>query len=332
MTADTFSWRGRRVLVTGATGIVGSWVVKALLERGATVVALCVDQDPQGELVRSGDIHRIKQVYGSLEDYEAVARAVGVWEVESVIHLGAQALVGPAARAPLPTFETNIRGTYYLLDACRVHQDMIRSIVVASSDKAYGASPDLPYTEQMPLRAQHPYDVSKACADMLAQTYHDTYGLPILIARCGNIYGGGDLNWNRIVPGTIRSLMRGERPIIRSDGTFVRDYLYVKDAASAYLTLAEAAFTGTLRGHAVNFGGAARRTVLEVVTDLQRLTGRMDLTPDIRNTARAEIREQWLSFDKATQTLGWTPAHTMEQGLGETLEWYRRWFADWEHA
>ncbi len=330
--SNVSAWRGRRVLVTGATGIVGSWVVKSLLERGATVVALCVDLDPQSELVRSGDIHKVKQVYGSLEDYAAVERAVGVWEVDTVIHLGAQTLVGVAARAPLATFEANIRGTYHLLDACRVHATMIKSVVVASSDKAYGSSPELPYTEQTPLRAHHPYDVSKACTDLLAQTYHDTYGLPVLIARCGNIYGGGDLNWTRIVPGTIRSLLRGERPIIRSDGTFVRDYLYVKDAASAYLCLAEAAATAKLRGEAVNFGGDARRTVLEVVGDLQRLTGRSDLAPDIQNTAKAEIREQWLSFEKATRVLGWTPAYTMEQGLRETLDWYRRWFTDWERA
>jgi len=329
---DAFVWRGRRVLVTGATGIVGSWVVKTLLERGATVVALLVDIDPQCELVRSGDIHKVKQVFGALEDYAAVERAVGVWEVDVVIHLGAQTLVGVATRSPVATFDANIRGTYHLLDACRVHASMIKSVVVASSDKAYGSSSELPYTEQTPLRAQHPYDVSKACADLLTQTYHDTYGLPALVARCGNIYGGGDLNWTRIVPGTIRSLLRGERPIVRSDGTFVRDYLYVKDAASAYVCLAEAAYTGRLRGGAVNFGGSARRTVLEVIADLQRLTGRTDLSPDIRNTAQAEIREQWLSFDKATQTLGWTPAYTMDQGLRETLDWYRRWFGDWERS
>ena len=330
--SDGFSWRGRRVLVTGATGIVGSWVVKALLERRASVVALCADVDPQSELVRSGDIHKIRQVYCSLEDAAAVERAVGGAEVDVVIHLGAQTLVGVATQAPVATFEANIRGTYQLLDACRMHASTIKAIVVASSDKAYGSSPDLPYTEETPLRAQHPYDVSKACTDLLAKTYHQTYGLPILVARCGNIYGGGDLNWTRIVPGTIRSLLRGERPIVRSDGTFVRDYLYVKDAASAYLCLAESAFTGRLRGEAVNFGGGARRTVLEVVADLQRITGRGDLAPDIRNTAAAEIRDQWLSFDKATRLLGWTPSFTLDQGLRETLDWYRRWFADWEHA
>jgi CDP-glucose 4,6-dehydratase len=332
MTAPAFSWRGRRVLVTGATGIVGSWVVKSLLERHATVVALCVDVDPQCELVRSGDIARVKQAYGSLEDYASVERAVGVWEVDTVIHLGAQTLVGVAARAPVATFEANIRGTYHLLDACRVHAPMIQAVVVASSDKAYGSSPQLPYTEDTPLRARHPYDVSKACTDLLAQTYHETYGLPVLIARCGNIYGGGDLNWTRIVPGTVRALLRGERPVIRSDGAYVRDYLYVKDAAAAYLCLAEAACAGTLRGQAVNFGGAARRTVLEVVADIQRLMTRTDLTPDIRNTATAEIREQWLAFDTATRVLGWTPGYSMEQGLVETIEWYRDWFREWEHA
>ncbi len=317
------SWAGRRVLVTGATGIVGSWLVRALLERGATVVALVVDRDPQSELVRSGDIDRVKVVYGALEDYAAVERAVGVWEVDAVVHLGAQTLVGPARRSPVPTFETNIRGTYNLLDVCRVHADVVKAVVVASSDKVYGTAVELPYTEDTPLRAQHPYDVSKACTDLLARTYAETYGLPVAIARCGNIYGGGDLNWSRIVPGTIQSLLRGERPVVRSDGQFVRDYLYVKDAASAYVALAEALFAGRLAGEAFNFSGDARRTVLEVVADLQRLTGRTDLAPDIRNTARAEIREQWLSSEKAHRALGWRAAYTLEQGLAETLAWYR---------
>ena len=320
-------WSGRRVLVTGATGIVGSWLVRALLERGATVVALVVDRDPQSELVRSGDFDRIKVVFGALEDYGAVDRAVGVWEVDTVIHLGAQTLVGPARRSPLPTFETNIRGTYNLLEVCRMHAEVVKAVVVASSDKVYGTAEQLPYTEDTPLRAQHPYDVSKACVDLLSHTYAETYGLPVAIARCGNIYGGGDLNWSRIVPGTLQSLFRGERPVIRSDGKFVRDYLYVKDAASAYVAMAEALHAGRLAGEALNFSGDARRTVLEIVTDLQRLAGRPDLAPDIRDTARAEIREQWLSSDKAHRLLGWSPAFTLEQGLAETANWYRAWFA-----
>jgi CDP-glucose 4,6-dehydratase len=326
---STAGWTGRRVLVTGATGIVGSWVVKALRERGAMVVALLVDADPQSELVRSGDLDAITKVFGALEDYAAVERAVGVWEVDTVIHLGAQTLVGPARRSPVPTFEANVRGTYHLLEACRVHGDLVKAVVVASSDKVYGTATELPYTEATPLLAEHPYDVSKACVDMIAHTYWATYQVPIAIARCGNIYGGGDLNWSRIVPGTVQSLARGERPIVRSDGKFVRDYLYVKDAASAYLTLAEALHKGRAAGEAFNFSGHARRTVLEIVADLQRLMARPDLEADVRNIARSEIREQWLSSEKAERMLGWGAAYTLEQGLEETVAWYRQWFGQW---
>ena len=324
-----FTWLGRRVLVTGATGIVGSWVVKALLEQQATVIALVVDRDPQSELARCGDIDRVTLVYGGLEDYNAVDRAVGVAEADTVIHLAAQTLVDPARRSPLPTFAANITGSCHLFEACRAHAEIVKAVVVASSDKAYGSAPQLPYTEETPLRARHPYDVSKACTDLIAQTYHETYGLPVAIARCGNIYGGGDLNWNRLVPGTIQSLLRGDRPIVRSDGQFVRDYLYVKDAASAYLRLAEALHDGKVAGEAFNFSGDARRTVLEVIADLQRLVGRSDLSPDIRNTARAEIREQWLAADKARHLLDWTPSYTWDLGLTETVAWYREWFGQW---
>jgi CDP-glucose 4,6-dehydratase len=327
--APLSDWSSRRVLVTGATGIVGSWLVKELLARRATVVAMVLDVDPRCELVRSGDLGRITCVYGNLEDYATVERAVGGWEVDTVIHLGAQALVGPAYRAPLATLEANVRGTYHLLEACRLHREVVRSVVIASSDKAYGSSPTLPYTEDTPLRAEHPYDVSKSCADLISLAYAHTYALPITVARCGNIYGGGDLNWSRIVPSAVRSVLRGERPVIRSDGHFVRDYLYVKDAASAYLRLAE--LTGPeLSAEAFNFGADARRTVLELVALIQRMMGRTDLQPDIRNEARAEIREQWLSARKAADRLGWHPAHTLESGLQETITWYRDWFA--EHA
>jgi CDP-glucose 4,6-dehydratase len=320
-------WQGRRVLVTGATGIVGSWLVSELLEQGAAVIGLVCDVDPAAAIVRSGNLQRITCVYGRLEDGAAVGRAVGTWEPDTVIHLGAQTLVGSAARAPLATFEANIRGTYQLLEACRAHQGLIRSIVVASSDKAYGSSPSLPYTEATPLRAVHPYDVSKACADLIALAYAETYAMPVTVARCGNIYGGGDLNWSRLVPGTIRSLLCGERPVIRSDGQFVRDYLYVKDAVSAYLRLA--AMTGpSLRGEAFNFSGDARRTVLEVVAEIQQLMRRMDLEPDIRNEARAEIREQWLSAEKAADQLDWRPRYSLDQGLRETIEWYEQWLAE----
>ena len=327
--ASTRPWSERRVLVTGATGILGSWLTKALLARGATVVALVLDVDPQSELAMSGDLNRIKIVYGPVQDAAAVDRAVGVWEVDTVFHLAAQTLVRPALASPLPTFEANVRGTYVLLEACRAHRAALDAIVVASSDKAYGTAPQLPYTEDMPLRASHPYDVSKACTDLIAQSYHATYDMPVLVARCGNIYGGGDLNWSRIVPGTIRSLLRGERPIVRSDGTLVRDYLYVQDAVSAYIRLAEAGFDG-VTGHAVNISGEARHNVLDVVAALQQIVGRPDLIPDIRNTARSEIHEQWLSNAKAARLLGWRPAFALEQGMTETVGWYKQWLARWQ--
>lgn len=325
---DSAHWVGRRVLVTGATGIVGSWVVKALLERGAQVIALVIDIDPRCELARSGDINRVTTVYGGLEDHRIVDRAIGVWEVDTVFHLAAQSLVGAARRSPVPTFEANIRGTYHVLESCRVHAEGLRAIVVASSDKVYGSSPTLPYTEEDPLRAVHPYDVSKACADLLAQSYYHTYKLPIAVTRCGNIYGGGDLNWSRIVPGTIRSLLRGERPVIRSDGTFVRDYLYVRDAASAYLRLAEVVCNG-IAGRAFNFSGNAKHNVLDLVQAIQLLMG-TNLAPDVTNTARGEIREQWLSFERASTDLGWVPGYSLEEGLRETIDWYRDWAERWE--
>ena len=232
------NWVDRRVLVTGATGIVGSALTRRLLDTGAYVVVLVRDWDPQSELVRTGDIQRTSVVNGRLEDYGSIERAINEHEIETVFHLGAQPIVTTALRNPLPTFEANIRGSYNLLEACRVHRSLVSSVVVASSDKAYGDAPTLPYTEEMPVNGRHPYDVSKSCTDLLAMTYAHTYQLPVAVARCGNIFGGGDLNWSRIVPGTLRSLLRGQQPVVRSDGTFVRDYLHVDDVVDAYLALA----------------------------------------------------------------------------------------------
>ncbi len=319
---DRDEWRDRSVLVTGGTGMVGSWLVKALLETGARVAVLVLDADPQSELYRSGDIQRVSVVSGALEDIAALERAVAIHAADTVFHLGAQTIVGTAHRAPLVTFEANIRGTYNLLEACRRQAGLVRRLIVASSDKAYGEQV-LPYVETAPLQGRHPYEVSKSCADLLAQCYHHTYGLPVAIARCGNIYGGGDLNWSRIVPGTIRDFLNGRRPVIRSDGQSKRDYLYVKDVVRAYLLLAGALEKPGVAGRAFNFGDESPLTVLQMVAHLQRLMGCEALEPTVRNDARGELADQWLSAALARDVLGWQPRFTIDTGLRETIAWYR---------
>ncbi|RMG35408.1 MAG: NAD-dependent epimerase/dehydratase family protein [Methanobacteriota archaeon] len=321
-------WKNKRVFITGATGFVGSWLVKYLLEEGAYVVALVRDMDPQSELYRSGDYRRISVINGRLEDFSTLERAINEHEIDTVFHLAAQPIVGVAHRYPLHTFEANIRGTYHLLEACRIHSQFVQRVVVASSDKAYGTQPKLPYTEDMPLQGRFPYEVSKSCTDLIAQTYYHTYELPVAIARCGNIYGGGDLNWSRIVPGTIRSLLQGERPIIRSDGTYVRDYIYVKDVVYAFMFLAEKLDDPALWGEAFNFSPERAVTVLELVSLLQRLMHCEYLEPDIRNEAEGEIHSQYLDSSKAQRLLGWSPQYTLETGLIETVEWYRGFLAE----
>ncbi len=321
------SWKGRRVFVTGATGLVGSWLVRELLNREACVVVLIRDWDPQSELVRSGTITRVHVVHGELEDYATLERALAEYEIDTVFHLGAQTIVGTALRSPLRTFEANIRGTYHLLEACRTHRELVQRVVIASSDKAYGEVRTLPYTEDMPLGGRHPYDVSKACADLLARAYHQTYGTPVAVARCGNIFGGGDLNWSRLIPGTIRSLHYGCRPVIRSDGRYTRDYLYIADAVAAFLALAEALERPGTAGEAFNFAPERPQTVMEVVDTLRRLMGRQDLEPIILNEARAEIRHQYLSTEKARRWLGWKPTYDFETGLSLTVQWYEEFFA-----
>jgi CDP-glucose 4,6-dehydratase len=323
MGAVTRDWHGRRVLVTGASGLVGSWLVKDLLARGADVVCLVLDADPQSELFRSGDVAQTTVVNGRLECFEDVARAINGHETDTVFHLGAQTIVGTAQRDPLATFEANIRGTYHVLEACRRHASLVTRVVVASSDKAYGAQPKLPYVESMPLEGREPYEVSKSCTDLLAQSYHRAYGVPLAIVRCGNIYGGGDLNWSRIVPGTIRSFLAGERPIIRSDGRFVRDYLYVKDVARAYLAVAERLGDRRIAGEAFNFSPQKALTVLELVKTIANLMDASSLKPVIRNEAKGEIRDQYLSAAKARRLLGWRPGYSLADGLSETIDWYR---------
>ncbi len=319
-------WQDRPTFVTGATGLVGSWLVRRLCEAGADVVCLVRDWVPQSELIRSRWIERVKVVRGDVRDQACLERVLGEYEITTVIHLAAQTIVGIANRNPVSTFETNIGGAWALLEACR-RSPSVKQIVVASSDKAYGDQESLPYDETCPLRGRHPYDVSKSCADLIAQTYAVTYGLPVAITRCGNFYGGGDLNWNRIVPGTIRSILRGERPVIRSDGRFVRDYFYVEDGAAAYMLLAERlAADPDLRGEAFNFSNELQVTVLELVHRILALMG-SDLAPDIRNEASNEIRHQYLSAAKARQRLGWRPLFTLDEGLQRTIHWYRDFFS-----
>lgn len=315
-------WLDRPTLVTGATGLVGGWLSRRLVERGADVVCLVRDWVPQSELARSGMIERIKVVRGDVRDQWLLERVLGEYEVDTVIHLAAQTIVPIANRNPISTFETNVGGTWALLEACR-RSPAVKQIVVASSDKAYGDHDELPYDEEVPLRGHHPYDVSKSCADLIAQSYAVTYELPVAITRCGNFYGGGDLNWNRLVPGTIRSVMREQRPVIRSDGQYVRDYFYAEDGAAANMLLAEKlAEDPELRGQAFNFSNEIQVTVLEMVEQVLALMG-SDLEPDVRNEAANEIRHQYLSAAKARKLLGWEPLFTLDEGLWKTIDWYK---------
>jgi CDP-glucose 4,6-dehydratase len=315
-------WQDRPTLVTGATGLVGGWVVRRLLDAGAQVVCLVRDWVPGCELVRGRLVEQTVVVRADVRDQAALERALGEYEIDTVIHLAAQTIVGIANRNPVSTFEANVQGTWALLEACR-RSPRVKQIVVASSDKAYGDQEKLPYDETTPLEGRHPYDVSKSCADLIAQAYATTYGLPLAITRCGNFYGGGDLNWNRIVPGTIRSLLRGQRPVIRSDGLSVRDYFYVEDGAAAYLMLAERlAADASLRGQAFNFSNEIQVTVLDLVRRIARLMSSAQ-EPDVRNEATNEIRHQYLSAAKARQVLGWAPLFDLDEGLWRTIGWYQ---------
>jgi CDP-glucose 4,6-dehydratase len=319
--AESGFWRDRPTLVTGATGLVGGWLVKSLVAAGADVVCLVRDWIPDCELVRSGYLDKVKIVRGDIVDQAMTERALGEYEIDTVIHLAAQTIVGIANRNPVSTFEANIQGTWCLLEACR-RSPKVKQIVVASSDKAYGDQDILPYDETTPLQGQHPYDVSKSCADLISYTYAKSYDLPVTITRCGNFYGGGDLNWNRIVPGTIRSILRGQAPVIRSDGSFVRDYFYVEDGAAAYMLLAEQmAVNPGLKGEAFNFSNELQVTVLELTQKILDVMG-SDLRPDVRNEASNEIKHQYLSAAKARRMLDWEPIYTLDGALEKTIQWY----------
>ena len=328
MTSNEF-WTDRRVFVTGCTGIVGSWLTQALVTCGADVIGLIRDRVPNSNLFRSGTAARITQVDGNIVDFPLLERTLNEYEIDTVFHLAAQPLVRVANRMPVGTFETNVRGTWLLLEACR-HVKTVTRIVVASSDKAYGDQDVLPYSEDAPLQGQHPYDVSKSCADLIARAYAYTYEMPIAVTRCGNIYGGGDLNWDRIVPGTMRSVLGGEPPIIRSDGSPLRDYLYVDDIVDGYLRLAEGLDDRSLHGQAFNFGMDDPKSALEIVESIIAISGYPGLKPLILNHASHEIQNQYLSSEKARRLLGWQPRYTLVQGLRSTLEWYRAYLSETE--
>lgn len=326
MAVDSF-WVDRPTFVTGGTGLVGGWLVRRLVQAGADVVCLVRDWVPQSQLLNSELRERVKIVRGDVRDQAVLERAIGEFETDTVIHLAAQTIVQIANRNPVSTFESNIGGTWSLLEACR-RSPTVCQIVLASSDKAYGDCDVLPYDETTPLLGRHPYDVSKSCADLIAQSYAVNYGLPVTVTRCGNFYGGGDFNWNRLVPGTIRSILRNQRPVIRSDGSYIRDYFYVEDGAAAYMLLAERmAGDRSLIGEAFNFSNEIQIPVLDLVERILRAMN-SSLKPDVRNAATNEIKHQYLSAAKARARLDWVPAFTIDDGLQHTIRWYRDYFRE----
>lgn len=323
-------WKDKSVFITGVNGLLGSWLTKDLLVKKAKVVGLLRDEVPNSNLPRFGLEKKITLVRGGLEDYFLLRRIVNEYEVEVVYHLAAQTIVTVANHDPLSTFESNIKGTWQLLEACR-HGKFIRQVIVSSSDKAYGANDKLPYKEDYPLHGLHPYDVSKSCADLLSQTYNKTYNLPVCVSRCANLYGGGDLNFSRIIPGTIRSAFYNEPPIIRSDGTYLRDYFYVEDAVGAFLNLAEKMLDKRILGEAFNFAGGRHFTVIELVNKILKLMGKK-LKPRILNQTKHEIKDQYLSVEKANSSLHWKSQYSLDTGLEKTIQWYEEYLKEQEEA
>ena len=318
-------WRDRNVFITGCTGLLGSHLTQMLVDKRANVVGLVRDLVPKSYLVQTGVYDRINIVRGCVEDFFTVERAINEYEIDTVFHLAAQTIVGIANRNPLSTFESNIKGTWCILEACR-RVPIVKRVIIASSDKAYGEQEKLPYAENAPLIGTHPYDVSKSCADLISLMYYATYNIPVCVTRCGNFYGPGDLNFNRIVPGTIRSVLNNEAPVIRSDGAYIRDYFYVKEGALAYLHLAEKMDNPQIPGEAFNFSNELQISVLEMTDKILKLMTREDLKPIILNEATNEIKYQYLSAEKARKILGWKPTYNINTGLKETIEWYKRFF------
>jgi CDP-glucose 4,6-dehydratase len=328
---DAERYSGQAVLVTGAQGFVGGWMAQRLLDAGARVVVPQRDIPSDTRFRTEGIEERCDLVMADITDYDEVLRILNEFEVTAVFHFAAQTIVGKANRAPLSTWDSNVRGTYTLLEACRAAVTVaapLERIVVASSDKAYGDQDELPYREGMPLLARYPYDVSKACTDLIARSYAETYGLPVAVGRFANVFGGGDLNFSRLVPDTARALAKGQRPVVRSDGTPERDWIYVEDAVDAYLTVAGSLDRPELRGRAWNAGLGRAVPVIDLVRTLIRVSGR-DLEPDVQGegTPAGEIDRQWLDSTAIRDELGWETRVGLEEGLVRTWQWYERRFS-----
>lgn len=326
------NWRNSKVFITGATGLLGSHLTRLLIERGAEVTVLKRDSVPKSIFYSRAPgwslDTKVNIVHGNVEDFRLVERAINEYEIDTVFHLAAQTIVGAANRSPIATFKTNIEGTWNVLDACRLHPSKVRRIVVASSDKAYGNLKGEAYDETFPLLGDHPYDVSKSCTDLISRSYALSYDVPVAITRCGNFFGPGDLNFSRIIPGTIRDVLDNRRPVIRSDGTFIRDYIFVEDGAHAYITLAEQMQErAELRGQAFNFSYGLRLSVRDVVSRVLQVMDRSDLTPEILGHAKNEIPVQCLDSQKAKRELGWSARYGFDEGLAQTVAWYQENFS-----
>jgi CDP-glucose 4,6-dehydratase len=311
------------ILLTGASGFTGSWLVNQLAESKPVVTTLC---DPDSVPMRGDLFPRTRKAYGSVLDYEFLVRTIADHGIDTVFHLAAISVEHKAFESPRKSFEVNIRGTYNLLEACRINADLVKRVIVASSDKVYGDNPSLPYREDFPVQGLNPYDASKSCGDLLARSYYHSYGLPVAVARFANIYGGGDLNWSRLIPNTIRRLLKGEPPLVRWPllGVYKRDFLYIKDQVQAYMALFEGLTRPEVRGQAYNFGGGVCLAVPEVVKRIQRLMGREETDPVAERGSHSEILHQQLLSEKASRDLGWAPRFSIDEGLSETVAWYTR--------